>query len=129
MSDNVTSLGRSPRDIPVILVVGDLRGWMRSGRQPPDLHGFHFAGIADVTAETLERIAPDVVLSALFTAEFDALDLARLLADLGFCGRYRALSQTLPRPAVIRSEVSGVAPDLDFDLFILDEVGSLPNRR
>lgn len=129
MADNVSILDPPMLRAPVMLVVGDIRGWRRAGRRLPDLHGFHFAGYADVTAEAMARIAPDVVLSALFAADFDALDLARRLAEIGFAGRYRALTMALPNPSVIRSEVAGVAPGLDFDLFIIDGTGLIPARR
>lgn len=120
LAENVTVIDRTAVSAPVMLVVGDLRGWRRAGRRLPLLSGFHFAGYGDVTAAALERIRPDVILSALFGSDFDALELARRLSELGFAGRYRALAMALPDPAVIRAEVWAVAPGLDFDLFLID---------
>lgn len=125
----MTTFGRTTVDAPIMLVVGDLRGWQRAGRPAPDLKGFHFADFSDVTAEMLAETQPDVVISALFAADFDVLDLARRLLDLGFKGRYRALSASLPNPSVIRSEVAAAAPGIDFDLFVFDETGMRPARR
>jgi hypothetical protein len=129
VQDNVTSLGRTTVNAPIMLVVGDLRGWEKSGRTPPDLKGFHFADFCDVTAEMLAEVRPDVVISALFAPDFDVLDLARKLVDLGFKGRYRALSAALPNPSVIRTEVAAAAPGIDFDLFVFDETGMRPARK
>lgn len=120
LSRNITAFDRTQTDAPVMLVVGDLDGWRRAGRGVPSLPGCHFVGFADVTAATLARVAPDVVLSALFAADFDALELARRLADLGFRGRYRALAAGLPSPGVIRAEIAAAAAEVDFDLFLLD---------
>ena len=108
----------------VVLVVGNLRQWQRDGRLLPELHDFHFSEFDQLTAALLDDIAPDVILSALMGAEFDAVDLARCLAGLRFRGRYRALTTRLPNPETVRAEVQAVAPALDFDLFMLD-----PKRR
>lgn len=129
MSENVTCLEHPGQTLPVMLVVGDLGGWRRAGRQLPSLSGFHFVGFADVTVDTLGRIRPDVILSALVTAEFDAMDLARRLADIRFAGRYRALAMSLPNPEVIRSEIAGAAEGLDFDLFLIDATALRTGRR
>jgi len=108
----------------VVLVVANLRQWQRDGRLLPELQDFHFADFDTLTWEMLDQIAPDVILSALMCADFDAVDLARCLAGLGYRGRYRALTTTLPNPEAVRAEVRAVATALDFDLFILD-----PKRR
>lgn len=129
MSENVTCLERPGQTLPVMLIVGDMGNWQRAGRQLPVLAGFHFVGFADVTPATIDRIRPDVVLSALFSAEFDAIDLARRLAGMQFDGRYRALAMSLPDPDVIRSEIAAVAAGLDFDLFLIDATGLRPPRR
>jgi hypothetical protein len=106
--------------LPVLLVVGDIKSWTRKGRSLPDVAGFHFAGIQDLSVDYLETLGPDVILSALMGERFDALDVARRLVELGFKGRYRAIAGALPNPLAIRAEVRAIAPDLDFDLFIID---------
>ena len=68
--------------------------------------------------------APNLVLSRLVTPEFDALDLARLLAQHGYRGRYLALVDRLPDAKLIRREVAAQSPGINFDVVILD--GSSP---
>ncbi len=106
-----------------MLVIGNLRSWSRAGRSLPQLAGLDFIALADLDAALLDRLRPDIVLSALLGEDFDAMDVARRLATLGFQGRYRALTAALPAPGVVRAEVRAVAPGLDFDLFILAEDG------
>ena len=106
---------------PVMLVVGNVRLWRSNGRQVPQMPGFHFVGFDDVTAGLLSELRPDVVLSALLGENFDALELARRLHALKFAGRYRALTNGLPNPGVVRAEVQAAVPDLDFDLFVIDD--------
>jgi hypothetical protein len=68
--------------------------------------------------------APDLVLSPLLTPAFDALDLARLLTQCGYRGRYLALVDQLPSATLIRREVEAQSPELNFDVVVLD--GSTP---
>ena len=68
--------------------------------------------------------APLLVLSRLVTPEFDALDLARMLAQHGYRGRYLALVDRLPDAKLIRREVAAQSPGINFDVIILD--GSSP---
>ncbi len=107
-------------DEPIMLVVGNLRSWKRQGLAIPSIDGFHFVGLQDVTADLLSTLRPDVVLSALMAESFDALDLARRLSGLGYCGLYRALTNDLPNPSAIVAEVRACAPGIDFDLYIID---------
>ena len=64
--------------------------------------------------------APDVVVSPLVTLFFDAQDLASLLVEKGFSGRYIAIARNVAGPQVIRADVARVAPFLQFDVVLLD---------
>lgn len=103
----------------MILVIGPLR--LTGGEGPPALRrdGYRFARFADLDAALLRDTAPAMVVSALIGDRFDAVDLARRLAELGYAGPYRALSPPLPRPALVKAEVRAAAPDLDFDLVVV----------
>jgi hypothetical protein len=68
--------------------------------------------------------APDLVLSPLLTPQFDALDLARILSQCGYRGRYLALVDRLPSANLIRREVAAQSPNINFDVIVLD--GSSP---
>ena len=102
-----------------VLVVGNLVSWQKTGRQVPSLPGFYFAAFHDVTQSMLQLIGPDLILSALMGDDYDVVELARKLSDLGFRGRYRALTINLPNPHIILNEVTAVAPQVDFNLFDL----------
>lgn len=79
----------------------------------------------EVTDEILSGDkAPALVLSPLLTPAFDALDLARLLTQCGYRGRYLALVDRLPSANLIRREVEAQSPTLNFDVIVLD--GSTP---
>jgi len=102
----------------VILVVGDVRDPTALPRIP----GFHFRPFDAVNRKLLASLAPEVVLSALIGPDFDAIDLARRLGEAGFAGRYRAVTGKLPNARAVVAEVRAVAPGLDFDLFVIDEL-------
>lgn len=105
----------------MILVVGNLPSWARAGRALPRLDGFRFVAFADLDAALLAEAAPELVLSPLVDAAFDAVDVARRLGGLGFRGRYLALADRLPNPDAVRAEVRAAAPALDFDLLVVTE--------
>ena len=105
---------------PVILVVGNMRDWAKQSRVLPRIDGFHFAGFHEITPAFLARLNPEIVLSALIADQFDAIDLARRLSEAGFQGRYRAVTNDLPNPRAITSEVRAAAPGIDFDIYIID---------
>ncbi|EPX86147.1 hypothetical protein ruthe_00956 [Rubellimicrobium thermophilum DSM 16684] len=105
----------------MILVIGNLRSWHAEGRILPEIEGFHFARFEDLSADLLHALKPDLVLSPLMGEDFDALDVAQRLDALGYAGRYRALTNPVPDPDAIRAEMRSVAPDLDFDLFVIND--------
>ena len=107
-----------------MLVVGPVAAWRKMQKTLPDIEGIAFVEFDGLTAELLEQTKPDFILSALVSTGFDALDLARVLADLGFSGHYRAVAERLPHPSVVRAEVGAIAPDLDFDVLQLSDVGN-----
>ena len=103
----------------MILVIGQLR--LTGGEAPAILRqqGYRFACFSDLDGPLLEALRPDMILSALIGEDFDAVEVARRLSELGYQGPYRAMSTPLPRPALVKSEVRSAAPGLDFDLVIL----------
>lgn len=67
-----------------------------------------------LSAELLEEIEPNGVISTLFWSGGDALDAARELSGLGYRGRYRAVSPALPDASVIVREIRSLYPEIDF---------------
>lgn len=102
----------------VVLVVGHIPDRTSLPRIP----GFHFRPYLAVNRQLLLQLQPDVVLSALISQQFDAVDLARLLADSGYTGRYRAVTEPLPNRRAVVSEVRATVPGVDFDLFVIDDL-------
>lgn len=78
-----------------------------------------FATLSAVDAALLERVRPDVVLAPLMTPAFDVLDLARLLASLGYKGQLRAFASGIPKPELVRQEIAAACPGIDFDLMVV----------
>lgn len=57
------------------------------------------------TPEFVQRIQPEEVACWLFCAEYDALDIVRILVLAGFSGTLRTRSAPLPRPGIVRREI------------------------
>ena len=81
---------------------------------------FRCAGFDEIDADFLGGLAPDIVVSPLFTRRFDCIDLAQRLGALDFRGAYRAISPALPSPDLIRKEIRALCPRLHFDLTFID---------
>ena len=109
-----------------LLVVGDLGPG--SSDLVSETPGVTFAALEEVSAETLALIQPDVVLAPLVSAGFDCFDLAAVLVEAGYKGRFRAAAARIPDPGLVRRDVAAHFPGLDFDLFLLAEAGDgMPN--
>lgn len=84
-----------------------------------------FATFDALSSDLLIRKGVDVVISALWTDEFDVIDLAGKLSLLGYTGRFRAVTTGVPRPQVIVSDVRRAYPFLDFRILIYSGSGNL----
>ena len=103
----------------MFLLIANILTWRRDGRDVPNVEVFRFAAFGELTEDLLAEVAPDVVLSPLIGEDFDAVEVARLLQRWDFRGRYRAITASLPCLDAVRAEVLEAAPDVDFDLFVV----------
>ena len=67
-----------------------------------------------ITPDLLRHIQPDMVVSWLFCARYDACDVADMLSKAEFRGRYRAAAAHLPKAAMVEREIRSQFPTLDF---------------
>ena len=87
------------------------------------------ATFEDLDGALLARHRPDVVICSAISRRFDALDLARRLATLGFGGRLVALAAALPHPDLVRAEVRRACPSLAFDVVVTGSADERPTMR
>lgn len=100
------------------LAVGDIMP-PRAMSDEPNADDITCLTYAEVTAEALDRIRPEIVFSPLVGPGFDCLDLAERLVAAGFRGKYRAVAPMVPDPNLVRREITDRYPSLDFDLVVL----------
>ncbi|MGH1329482.1 MAG: hypothetical protein ACRBBK_01250 [Paracoccaceae bacterium] len=106
-----------PSTGPNILAVGDLDTWIDAGKMPVRSPKIAFAEFYEVGPDLLALFQPDYVVSPTLCRSFDCMDLATILQACGFRGKYRALSNNLPNPEIIRREVLALCRNLDFGFF------------
>lgn len=104
-----------------ILAVGEVGHWRSSGRDLPFDSQIVFADFHDVTAELIASLEPEFILSPLVSGTFDCLDLAQVLHEIGFLGRFRILVPHLPNPRIITAEIKSLCPQLDLMLISSDD--------
>ncbi len=77
---------------------------------------FVFSNIRNLNSELLARYRPSVVISSLFCPTFDCHEVALILQNLGYNGRYCIISDKIPRQTQIISELNRLCPYLDIDI-------------
>lgn len=78
------------------------------------------ANFSELTPERFTGWEADMVLSPLFSSEFDCHELAERLTSLGFSGQYRAVATWLPNPGLVKREIRARFPGLDFDIILMN---------
>lgn len=104
------------------LIVGDLESWVHKGREIPDIDGYQFIDISNLTPTFLKELAPNIILSSLVGANFDAIEIARKLGRIDFSGAYRILTHNVPDVGLVLAEVRSAAPRLDVDIIDLANI-------
>lgn len=119
-------MNEKPNGKQSLLVVGNLSDWIASGKDLPRDGDIVFSDFADLSEAFLIKIRPELVLSQLLATGFDAVDLAHRLCDLGYVGRYVALTGPLVHADLIKAEVDRSCPNLEFDII---EIGAASDVR
>lgn len=101
-----------------ILAVGSAAEWREGGNRLQADGRVAFVSIEEISVELLDRVCPTVILSPVLARSFDCIDLAQKLHDLGFTGRYRAVSDELPNPEMVEREIRHLCPGLDFGILV-----------
>lgn len=101
----------------LVLAVGDPDEWVEQGNPLPT-GGMAFLSFNEVSEAMLTHYNPSVVFSPVVAPNFDCIDLAILLHNIGFSGSYRAMAKDLPKPELIEREVSHICPRLDFSIVV-----------
>ncbi|MEL6609417.1 MAG: hypothetical protein AAFO58_04180 [Pseudomonadota bacterium] len=105
---------------PTILFVDDMTNLSQERLELGGQHVPVHAAFRDISPHLLSEVQPDTVVSPLCGPGFDAADLASLLQEAGFRGRYRAVTRAIPKPWVVLREVRSLAPELNFDIWVVD---------
>lgn len=83
-----------------------------------------FVDVASIVV-SLSKYKPEIVLSLLIDGKFDALEIAHNLSKAGYDGKYRIMCETLNYPEGVLAEIKAVAPAMDIEFVLLDELSNL----
>jgi hypothetical protein len=100
----------------VVLAVGDV--FSIRTRTAPGVAGdtTAFAEFSEVTPELMEALSPQVVISSVLGRNFDCVDLAERLCEVGFNGCYRLIAHGMPQPDLVLREIRSLFPSLRVEL-------------
>ncbi len=99
-----------------IVAVGDGDEWKKQGHSLPATEDISFVAFHELDEATLAICQPEVIYSPVLARNFDCIEMATLLQNIGFSGTYRAVGHGLPRPGLIEREVRQIARRLKFEL-------------
>ena len=74
-----------------------------------------------LTEELIREFAPNLIISPIVCRTFDCVELAARLSEVGFAGRYVAISKDFPRLDIVRSEVRSIVAGVRFDESIYEQ--------
>ncbi|WP_425090320.1 hypothetical protein [Tropicimonas sp. S265A] len=72
--------------------------------------------VTQIDPDFLDTRRPEVVLTPLVSATFDAVEVAEALWCAGFTGELIVMAGPLPRPKLVESELRAVAPGVTLTL-------------
>jgi hypothetical protein len=75
-----------------------------------------FAEFSEVTPELMEALSPQIVVSSVLGRNFDCVDLAEKLCEVGFNGCYRLIAHGMPQPGLVLREIRSLFPSLRVEL-------------
>ena len=105
------------RDRPCVMAIGEPAQWVyRHDGTPRDYCRMSFADLRGLVTGDDGEITADLVLSPVVAKDFDCIDVALLLTELGYVGAYRAVGRQLPKPDIVMREVKAACPKLDFGI-------------
>lgn len=104
------------RSFGKVLAVGDIYEWKERGNPLPPKGDISFLAFHDVNEFALAVIQPSIIYSPVLARNFDCIELAMLLQNIGYTGIYRAVIQDLPKPELIEREVRQMCAGLRFEI-------------
>lgn len=103
----------------VVLAVGDVLSLRTRVGSHQANETLAFADFLDVTDELVEALNPEVVVSSVLGRNFDCVDLAEKLDEIGFRGRYRLIGHGIPQPELVLREIRSLFPSLAVELDVV----------
>ena len=97
-----------------MMIIGKLEHWKSAVAMLPVATGLVFVDYSNVKQSIWSDPSMDLVLSALFSSDFDALDVAQQLTDAGFKGKYRAVAKKPAKPSSRKSRSKPDCPTAGF---------------
>ncbi|RPE71505.1 hypothetical protein EDD53_0625 [Pacificibacter maritimus] len=101
---------------PMLLLVGERSQIKDIGTFGTAVSAVFYMDFLELTPDIVKAVNPDLVMSPAISNSFDCLELADLLEQTGFSGRYRVMTDDIPCPEIICREVRQRHPMVDFDV-------------
>jgi hypothetical protein len=116
ISEQFASTGARSRPEVIVLAVGEALSLRKRSVAEGAHEATTFADFSEVSGELIEALDPHIVVSSVLGRNFDCVDLAERLEDLGFRGRYRLIGYGVPQPDLVLREIRSLFPSLTVEL-------------
>jgi len=103
----------------MILVIGHASQWDSLARALPIEAELRFVAFRALSCDLLRNQRPDLVVCRLIDPGYDAAEVARLLAEAGFDGRFWAVCHPVPNPDLVTAEIKQVLGEIEFELVMV----------
>jgi|APEBP8051073178_1049388.scaffolds.fasta_scaffold00020_249 hypothetical protein len=101
----------TPSKTSTVLIIGRI-GSEAARVLPPDGAPVVVGSLGRLTAQLVDKVAPEMVVLPLMANGQDAVQVITRLDELSYAGQVVVLAPTLPDPAMVERELRATAPGL-----------------
>lgn len=101
---------------PALLVLGSHEFYQYIRNQLHPVAPVTHLSMASLDPHVLDTLAPDFIIAPLFNGHMDCMEISETLHGFGYQGCFLFVSENLPNPAMIETEIRQHIPQLDFHI-------------
>lgn len=110
---------------PALLVLGSHEFYQYIRAQLHPVGPLTHLSMSSLECNILDRLAPDFIIAPLFNGNTDCMEISETLHGFGYEGCILFVSENLPNPAMIETEIRQHIPQLNFHVLPVSSLRQL----